>query len=264
MPERRSSRSLSEVSHLFLSGSRPARGEGRGGSVCVWLAVADAGVNRAFCAAGLAAAFARHGMGVSLLEVCDGLPTIGYYFGMERADHLAPVLDRAALLSGSWNGAIRFGFSASASALRAFPGPDAGCAAPHAIVAAYRHPLRRSAAPSLAALREISAALAGDAAPGAFQPDAIVVAGSAAGSGRAGNCAALVRELFPRAAGFIVADRAVREAGAFERIPPPDDLRRSWARRIPPVDPWFDDLASGLMQVVSLRRKATVRLAARR
>jgi hypothetical protein len=263
MPERRSSRSLRDVSHLFLSVSRPARTETRCGTACVWIAAADASVNRAHLAAGLAAAFARQGIGVSLLEVCGTLPTIGYYFGMESGEHLAPALDRAALVRGSWNGAVDFCFSARVSS---FEGCRAGwpdrAAAPRAVVAAFPYP-RRNAVSLLGALREASAAAAGTNAPGGCPPDAFVVAGAGDDAGRLGACAAGMRKAFPRAAGFFVADRSVPEAEAFERIPPPDEARRSWARRMPPGDPWFDEFAAGLLQVVSMRRRGTVSCAAR-
>ncbi len=118
MPERRSSRSLRDVSHLFLSESRPVRSEVRHATACVWLAAADASLNRAHLATGLAATFARQRMRVSLLEVCGNLPTIGYYFGMESAEYLSPALDRTALVSGAWNGAVRYFFSASVSSFR--------------------------------------------------------------------------------------------------------------------------------------------------
>lgn len=263
MPERRSSRSLRDVSHLFLSESRPARSEARRGTACVWLAVADRSLNRAHLAAGLAAAFARQGTRVSLLEVCGNLPTIGYYFGMESAEHLSPALDRAALASGEWNGTVRYCFSASLSSFRGYPGKEPDRAAPHAIVVAFPYPRRPGAASFLSSLREVSGVLAGEEAPNGHPPDAIVVAGGPGSGGRSGACVAGMREAFPGAAGFFAASGVTREAGAFERIALPDDMRRSWARRMPPVDPWFDDLAAGLLQVVSLRRRGVASRAAK-
>lgn len=263
MPERRSFRNLRDVSHLFLSEARPARSEARTGTACVWLAAADASLNRAHFATGVAAAFARQGMRVSLLEVCGNLPTIGYYFGMESADYLSPALDRASLTSGLWNGAVRYCYSARVSSFRGYVGKEPDRAAPHAIVVAFTYPRLRSAAPFLSALRDVSAVLAGDASPGGCPPDATIVAGGAEGAGRIGACVAGMQEAFPRAAGFFAANVSVREVGAFERIMLPGDMRRSWARRIPPADPWFDDLTAGLLQVVSLKRRGTVSLAAK-
>jgi hypothetical protein len=263
MPERRSSRSLRDVSHLFLSQSRPARSEAPRATACVWLAMADASPNRAHLAAGLSAAFARQGPRVSLLEVCGNLPTIGYYFGMESAEYLSPALDRAALVSGAWNGTVRYCFSASLSSFRGYLGKEPDLPAPHVIVVAFPYPSRPGEAPFLASLRSVSGVLAAEAAPGGCPPDAIVVAGGAEGAKRIGECAAGMRAAFPGAAGFFAANVSARAAGAFERISLPDDLRRSWARRVPPVDPWFDDLAAGLLQVVSQRRRGTVSCAAK-
>ncbi len=263
MLERRSSRSLRDVSHLFLSQSRPMRSETPRGTACVWLAAADASPNRAHCAAGVAAAFARQGMRVSLLEVCGNLPTIGYYFGMESDEYLSPALDRAALVSGEWNGTVRYCFSASLSSFRRYREKEPDCEAPHAIVVAFPYPRRSSASSFLSALRDASAVLAGDGRPEGCSPDAIVVAGGAACAERIGACAAGMRDAFPRAAGFFAANVSVREAGEFERLALPDDMRRSWARRMPPVDPWFDDLAAGLLQVVSLRRRGRAGCAAK-
>ncbi len=263
MSERRSSRSLRDVSHLFLSESRPARDQARRGTACVWLAAADASLNRAHFAAGLAAAFARQGMRVSLLEVCGNLPPIGYYFGMEKAEYLAPALDRAALVSGEWGGTVRYCFSARVPSFRGYAGAKPDGAAPHAIVVAFTFPRGRNAAPFFSALQDVSAVFSGEGVPGGCPPDAIIAAGGGAGAERLGACAAGMREAFPRAAGFLAADRSVREAGAFERIVLSDDMRRSWARRMPPADPSFDDLASGLLQVVSLRQRGAVSLAAK-
>jgi hypothetical protein len=263
MPERRASRTLRDVSHLFLSGSRPARTETRCGTACVWIAAADASVNRAHLAAGLAAALARQGIGVSLLELCGNLPTIGYYFGMESGDYLAPALDRAALVRGSWNGAVDFCFSANVSSFdRCRGGWPERAAAPRAVVAVFPYP-RRNAVSLLAALRDATAAVGGTNAPGGCPPDAFVIAGAGGDAERLGTCAAAMRKAFPGAAGFLVADRSVPEAETFERIPPPDEARASWARRMPPGDPWFDELAAGLLQVVSMRRRGTVSRAAK-
>jgi hypothetical protein len=263
MPERRSSRSLRDVSHLFLSESRPARGEVRSATACIWLAAADGSLNRAHLAAGMAAALARQGTRVSLLEVCGNLPTIGYYFGMESAENLAPALDRAAVVSGTWNGAVRYSFSANVSSFRGRLETEPEGATPLAIVVAFPYPRARSAGPLLAALRKCSALLAGDGSPGGLPPDAIVAGGGGEDAGPIGACIAGMREAFPLAAGFFAASVPVREAGEFERIALPGDVRRSWARRMPPADPLFDDLAAGLLQVVSLRRKGTVSRAAK-
>jgi len=258
MPERRSPRTLRDVSHLFLSGTEPARRAAPRSTVCVWIAVVGASLNRAHCAAGVAAAFARQGMCVSLLEVCRGLPNIGYYFGMEPAAYLAPTLDRSELVSGVWNGEIRFCFSADEAAFERYHGEDLPPGAPHAIVVAFSYPPERAAARFLAGLRSATAAVSDEGtALGQRPPDAIIAAGCRESAGRARALTAGMRDAFPHAAIFLLGDGgdAGRAGDADEGLVVPADLRASWARRLPPVDQLFGELAAGLLQVVSLRRR---------
>lgn len=262
MPERRSSRSLRDVSHLFLSQSRPARSAG-GGTVRVWLAAADASPMRAHLAAGLAAAFSREGMRVSLLEVCGCLPAVGYYFGMDGAEYLLPVLDRSALVNGSWNGAVEYRFAASVAALQRCRFDEQARGTPRAIVVAFQCPGGAGAATFFAELRRISAGAEGGGAPAAAPPDGMVLAGGAESATRLGACAAALERAFPRAACFCASNAPVRGAGAFERLPMPEDIPRSWPRRTPPAGPWFDDCAGRMLQVVSMRRKGAAGCAAK-
>jgi len=264
MPERRSSRSLRDVSHLFLSQSRPARSAGGAGTVCVWLAAADASPVRAHLAAGLAAAFAREGMRVSLLEVCGCLPAIGYYFGMDGAEYLIPVLDRGAIASGSWNGAVDYRFSSSVAPLGGRRADEPSRGTPRAIVAAFQYPGGTCASPFLSELRRVCAEIAGGGAPGpGGLPDGILLVGHAASAPRLQACMAGLEEAFPRAACFCASNVPVRNAGAFERLPLPEDMACSWPRRAPPAGPWFDDLAGRMLQVVSMRRRGVAGCAAK-
>ncbi len=263
MPERRSSRSLRDVSHLFLSQSRPARSAGGAGTVRVWIAAADASPARAHLAAGLAAALARDGMRVSLVEVCGCLPAVGYYFGMDGAEYLLPVLDRDALVSGSWNGAVEYRFSAGVAPLRGCRFDDPAPGTPRAIVAAFQYPRGAVAAPFFAALREISTGISGGGAPDSGSPDAIVLAGGADSAPILKACMAALEREHPRAACFLASNASARGAEAFERLSLPDDVRRSWPRRTPPAGPWFDELAGRMLQVVSMRRRGAVGCAAK-
>jgi hypothetical protein len=258
MAERRSPRKLRDVSHLFLSrGGTAAHGEPRRVSVTIWLAVAGASTNRAHLAAGLATALSRQGMCVSLLEACAGLPNIGYYFGMEPAAYLAPAIDRAGLESGTWNGSIRFCFSANLRSFARYQGNALPPGVPHAIVAAFSHPREREAARYLAALAGAATALAGEGERSGGAPDAIIAAGSGASAEQAQALTAGMRDAFPEAAVFLAADDpgAVRSSAADGMFVLPGDLRCSWARRVPPADRFFDELAAGLLQVVGQRRK---------
>jgi len=258
MPERRSPRTLSDVSHLFLSGTEHGPRATQRSTVCVWIAVVGASLNRAHCAAGVAAAFARQGMCVSLLEVCRGLPNIGYYFGMEPAAYLAPTLGRSELVSGSWNGEIRFCFSADAAAFQRYHGEDLPPGAPHAIVVAFSYPPERAAARFLEGLHHATAAVSDEgSALGQRSPDAVITAGCREDAGRARALTAGMRDAFPHAALFLLADdvNGERPGDADEVLAVPADLRGSWARRLPPVDQLFGELAAGLLQVVSRRRR---------
>jgi hypothetical protein len=257
MPERRSPRKLRDVSHLFLSGAAGSRSAAARSTVRIWIAVVGASLNRAHCAAGTAAALARQGMCVSLLEVCRGLPNIGYYFGMEPASYIGPTLDRAELVSGTWNGAIRYCFSADPAALERYGGEDLSLAFPHAIVEAFPYPRERDAARFLATLERAAAAVSdGEVATGC-PPDAIIAAGCGGSAERVRALTAGMRDAFPHAAIFLVTDEAAaaRPSEADESLLVSDDLRTSWARRTPPVDHLFDELAAGILQVVSQRRK---------
>ena len=257
MSERRPPRNLRDVSHLFLSGSQKAHSSAPRSIVSIWLVVSDASLNRAHLAAGVAAAFARQGMCVSLLEVCSSLPNVGYYFGAEPAAYLAPVLDRGRLVSGVWNGEIRFCVSADANALERYEGDELPPSVPHVIIAAFPHPRERDAARVLASLQRATAALSGIGAAVPVPPDAIVAAGCGQSAQRAGALTAGMRDAFPQAAVFLVTDDpgAPRANEADERFVVATDLRASWARRTPPVERIFNELAGGLLQVVSQRRR---------
>ncbi|MDD4858237.1 MAG: hypothetical protein PHD74_09070 [Candidatus Krumholzibacteria bacterium] len=257
MPERRSPRKLRDVSHLFLSESSKTPRERERSTVSIWLAAFGGSLNRAHFAAGTAAAFAHHGMCVSLLEVCSGLPNIGYYFSMEPAVYLAPVLRRRELVSGAWDGAVRFCFSANPGAFERYEGDELPPAVPHAIITAFTYPHEREAARYLAALQRAAAVLSDDESGAARAPDAIIVAGCMEGARRARSLTAGLRDAFPHAAVFLVMDdrRDGRADEADELVAIPADLRASWARRVPPADRVFGEIAGGLLQIVSQKRR---------
>jgi hypothetical protein len=197
-------------------------------------------------------------MCVSLLEVCRGLPNIGYYFGMEPPAYLAPTLDRSELVIGVWNGEVRFCFSSDAAAFERYRGEDLPPGAPHAIVVAFSYPPERDAARFLEGLRGAAAAASDEGdAPGQRPPDAVIAAGCGESAGRARALTAGMRDAFPHAAIFLLGDdaNAERPGDADEGLAVPADLRASWARRLPPVDQLFGELAAGLLQVVSQRRR---------
>jgi hypothetical protein len=257
MSERRSPRKLRDVSHLFLSESQKTPRAIPRSTLSIWIAVVGGSLNRAHFAAGTAMAFAHHGMCVSLLEVCGDLPNIGYYFSMEPPAYLAPVLRRTELVKGTWNGAVRFCFSADPVALERYEGDELPPTASHAIIMAFSYPRERDAASYLAKLQGAMAVFSYDEPGTVKTPDAIIAAGCQESAGRARSLTAGMRDAFPHAAVFLVTDD--RGAGhayeADERIVVPVDLRASWARRVPPSDRIFGEIASGMLQIVSQRRR---------
>jgi hypothetical protein len=262
MPQSKSPRKLGDISHLFLSKSvsepRPDRHRPE---AVVWLSAFGRSVNRAHLAAGLAAAVSRQGIFVSLLEVCRGLPTIGYYFGMEPIDYLAPSLERTRLLGGLWNGVVRFCFSADPRSFGRWQPDAAPPVLPHALLAAFSYPEGSRGETLLSELR--SAVVPFVESAGAGAPDALILAGAGPRAVGDERLVGLMRTLFPET--LIV--RAWRGPGASldnidERIELPAGLESSWARRVPPVDPFFDDCASNLFQILSQRRRRAVHDAA--
>ena len=256
MPERRSPRRLNDVAHLFLSGAGTASHGAPRSPAGIWIAAAGASMNRAHFAAGMAAAFARQGVCVSLLELCDNLPNCGYYFGMEPPGYLGPAIDRTSLVSGTWNGAVRYCLSANLASFERYRGEALPIAAPHAIVVAFSYLHEREPGGLLAALQGAAAVLT-ESGERTCPPDAIIAAGCGALARRARTLAMGMRETFPQTAIFLVTDdrRTGLASEADENFTLPRDFRLSWARRVPPVDRFFGELAAGLLQVISQRHR---------
>lgn len=247
-------RSLKDVSHLFLSSvAPPTRPERPPAEAVVLLVAAGRSAGRARLAAGTAAAFARHGTRVSVCELAGDLPNVGYYFGLEPADYLAPALDRPALVAGAWNGSVRFASSRDPrSLLRSDGGPPPEDGS-HVVVAAC------TALDGLEPARAVSAAIGAFAAeaPGAPRPpDAIVIADTGEESADAGALVREARGRWPEAIVFLLARGARGDAGgADERFAAPADFEEAAPRRSPPADAVFDDLASLVLQRLGSRRR---------
>lgn len=259
MPEKRSPRRLEDVSHLFLTGGRPAeRFERRPMEAAIWLVSVDASAGRAHLAAGLACAFARSLTSVSLMEVARGLPNVGYYFGMEPFEYLAPALRRSALASGTWEGTVRFCFAANISPFARYRGEPPPAAAPRAIIVSFPYPEGPSRKRFFESLRAVSGVVSADG-PRDLVPDAVVLVGDGASAPRFRRAMSELREIAPGAIVDIVSSGSAGvPVDADERFSVPEGLRVSWARRMPPADPFFGDLAASLSQVISQRRRKAV------
>jgi hypothetical protein len=262
MPHSKSPRKLGDIAHLFLSTSSfESRPDERRTEAVVWLWASGRSVNRAHLAVGLAAAVSRQGIFVSLLEASRGLPNIGYYFGLEPVDYLAPTLDRTEIVGGLWNGVIRYCLcSDPRSAVRWRP--DAVPPSfPHAFVAVFSHPEGSRHEAVLSEMHGAVAPFVESERAGSGAPDALIIAGAGPRPLAEEMVVSSVRALFPETLILRVwRGPCAAPGGADERIEVPPRLTLSWARRMPPVDPFFDDLSSTLFQVLSQRRRRTARV----
>jgi hypothetical protein len=256
MPQSRSPRKLGDISHLYLSTVAAERAERPRAEAVIWLGAVGGSVNRAHLAAGAAAAFARQGIFVTLLEVCRGLPSIGYYFGLEPADHLAPALERHRAVGGLWNDVVRFSTSADPRSLGGWRMAPVPATLPHVMVVACSLEGGARDEAFLSVLPGQTARLGGSADLDAGRPDAVILAGEGAESLAAARLPGRVRELFPEALVYEILLRAERSGdGSAEALEIPRSLVLSWPKRVPPSEPFFGDLASNLLQRLSQRRR---------
>ncbi len=256
MATRRQPRTLQQVSHLFLSSGADAaeRGRARAEGI-VWIVAAGRSANRAHLAAGAAAALARQNTAVSVCELSGNLPNVGYYFGLEPADYLATAIDRKALVTGTWNGSVRFASSPTGASLASYGGVEPQRERPHVVVAAAT-----AAGGSVSRLSEVLESFLGAfslrAREGPARPDAILVASGEEAGMREREMAEVLRARQPEALLlFLGRAAAPRPLWADERFVLPDDLARTSHRRSPPESPWFGELAAFLVQRLGSRRR---------
>lgn len=258
-------RRFDEISHLFLSTRKTAAApSGASTEVVLWLAVAGCACNRGFIAAGVADALARIDVRCTLAEIGRGLPNAGYYFAFEPRDYLAPTLDDSRVITGLVDRRISFTYAIDPASVAPVY-PDATVAdAPHAVVVAFtlrpdgRMPLRRSAVEGVT--RRYTMPPRGN---GAYAPDAVVVFTESCTD----TCARAVRDSFhdpyPDSLLFVAERRPAGEAidGVAATAVCPRELLRLWGRRAPPTHPFFTDLVSRCLQMLSQRRKRGVKRA---
>jgi len=257
MPQSKSPRKLGDISHLYLStGASERRPERPRAEAVIWLACAGGSINRAHLASGTAAALARQGIFVTLLEVCRGLPSIGYYFGLEPTDYLAPALERRRAAGGLWNDAVRFSTSADPRSLGGWRQAEVPATLPHVMMVAFSLDGGARDETFLSALPGQTAHLGGPGKRDALRPDAVILAGETAESLAAARLPGRVRELFPEALLYEILHRIERSSdGSAEALEIPRSLVASWPKRVPPSEPFFGDLVSNLLQRLSQRRR---------
>jgi hypothetical protein len=261
MPQQRAPRTLRDVSHLFLSGGvSSSTRAARRSEALVWIIAVGRSVNRAHLAAGTASACVELGMCVSLIEMSRGLPNVGYYFGMEPADYLAPVVDRTALMSGTWEAGVQFYFSGVLSSLApCLPGPTER-QAPHVVLAACPCPPAGVEARFFDELSRVSTAFSDRVRGERLFPDCIIIAGGAAEASRASGLKSRLDAVSPQSV-FVSLSSGPDCRGSIEaeeRMTLPGDLRSTWARRTPPEHRFFGEMVASVFQILSLRRRRVV------
>ena len=93
MPDRKRSKRLHDVSHLFLSGSAGVdRGAGVPFTSQVYLYISGDPCYRGFISSGISAAVSSENIPVTLLESGYSMPNAGYYFSFEPEEYLSPTL----------------------------------------------------------------------------------------------------------------------------------------------------------------------------
>ena len=274
----RAPKRLLDVSHLFLSKNDSERSKGvTGGEAAVWLAIQGETLNRAHLAAGIATALASQGIHVTLLELGQGLPNVGYYFALEPAEYLALTLDESSVITGESGTFIRYSIAPSPGRFptgdRKAPPADS----PHVSLIAFTCPLAESYREFFTELGSTTASLGGTRDDGGTRAGSDSgnpsVGGNHSGEGMLldglmfmtdGGKPELDREVIdfigganPRTVVFVARPDGSTgdDYGADEIVILPSDITTTWVKRVPPMGPFFSDFTASFLQVISLRRR---------
>ena len=216
----------------------------------LWLISPGGEGNRAFMAAGCAAAAAAKGVRVTLIEVGGGLPNIGYYFGLDPPEYAAAGPDHSRLLVGDHGPNLRYISCTRTGSLDRLNRDSSTVDSPHLLLVAFDGP------GDYRAMEDIGGRWLPE--HGGL-PDALCLYGGSEARREQGVSLA---EVMRRNRDAYILNLAMEAGGAEgfeadESIPVPDRLVSSWRRKSPPEDPFFDDVVSTLLQVLSHRRRRT-------
>ncbi len=260
MHPRRTPKELPDVSHLFLSRSDPAGDPGSGPVEAVfWIAVEKGFLHRAFLASGFGTAFAANGMDVSLLEVGAGLPNVGYYFAMEPSNYLAPVVECGGVVTGSPSASLWFAYAHEPVSLLGIQREFEDGERPHVILLSFSF---SGGGPDPELLGELVGCTVHHlrGSRGNRWPDGVLIFGVDDSMRPAER---FIRTLRSGNGDLIVFQHSADSAGRTdhevdEMLTLPEGLFGSAARRLPPSDPFFNDCAVNLLELLSYRRKRIV------
>ena len=248
MSTREKPRNLQDVSHLFLS--REKRTQRRDGTVeaVLWLVPLGEGSNRAFMASGCAAAAAAKGINVTLLEIGRGLPNIGYYFSLDPPEYAAASVDPSCLVTGSAGPCLQFVSCALTEAFDRYDPRRTTVDSPHLLVIAFEENAEHGIIEDIG--RRLMPDHGGhpDALFAFSDPDACIDRRALFDNVRKRHRDTFILDL--------VNGSAVGKSGeADEMLSVPERLVSSWCKRVVPEDPFFDDVVSNVLQVLSHRRR---------
>jgi hypothetical protein len=248
MPTREKPRNLQDVSHLFLSRGKSAERRGAAVEAVLWLISLGAGNNRAFISAGCAAAAAGKGVHVTLLEIGGGLPNIGYYFSLDPREYAVVSVDPSRLVTGKAGDYLQYVSCAATGPLERYEPPSCIVDAPRLLLVAFEYGIENRI------VEDIGSRWMPDHGG---RPDALCTFGAPGGRIERRTLLDGVRELHREAFLLDLAgdSAAERNGVADETLTVPERLVSSWFKKLPPEDPFFDDIVSTVLQVLSHRRR---------
>ncbi|OQX84659.1 MAG: hypothetical protein B6D63_04030 [Candidatus Latescibacteria bacterium 4484_7] len=266
MPSNEKTNPLGTVTRLFLS-SKESKEKRRGenAEAVIWLAVSDGGMNRAYLTAGFAEAFSDHRLNVTLLELCSGLPNIGYYFALEPVQYLLSVVEKEHVVAGRWSERLGYLSARSTNVMIGYRNRMLPLNYPHMLFLSFTFPSSVPGHHSLFDVRRVTQAYTGLENEGAGIPDAVVAVGEG-NDERTVEFIENVREIFPDT--LLLQIATVEESGLESNEKGTIDAE-GWAiprsvcygssRRVPPGDLLFSELAGNILQLLSFRRKKSMK-----
>ena len=214
----------------------------------LWLVPLGVGGNRAFMASGCAAAAAAKGVSVTLLEIGRGLPNIGYYFSLDPPEYAAASIDPSRLVTGSAGSCLQFVSCTGTEPLDRYDPRHGTVDSPHLFVIAFEdeteyriiEDIGRRWMPSHGGHPDAVCAFGG--------PDDRIERQFFFDNVRKRHRDAFLLDLVNGSA-------AGKSGKADETLSVPECLVSSWCKRVVPEDPFFDDIVSNVLQVLSHRRR---------
>lgn len=220
----------------------------------MWLAALERPVNRAFFAAGFANALAAKQLCVTLIEIGGGLPNIGYYYALDPAEYVVPIIDGSRFVVGSRAPYTRFASAARADVIgRYVPSPFPGESA-HVLAMAFEYIDAGEREVRSSMLEDISRRLLPSHSG---LPDAVIAFDAGGNDASVKRFIDDVRGRYPETLLFRVTTCPMGELAVDvdESIVSPEELKSLWSSRAVPTITFFDGLVSNLLQVLSHRRR---------